>query len=78
MMTAYMESLLCEVFRAQGLKNPARAARKAAEVFDLQKRDERIYEAKGTVREIAEANGLKEVTVKKIRQREHIERRRVA
>lgn len=74
-MTAYLESLLRDVFRAQGLKNPARAARKAAEAFDMQKRDERIYEARGSIQEIADAHGMKPSSVKNIRAREHKERK---
>ena len=44
-MTAYLETLLCDVFKAQGLKHPERAARRATEAFDIAKRNERIYEA---------------------------------
>ena len=73
-----IEVLLLEVFRAQGLRNPARAAKRAADEFDRQRTNERIYDAHGTVQEIAEAHGVAAITVKKIRAREHAERKGAA
>ena len=77
-MSDYLESLLCEVFKAQGLKNPGRAAKKAADAFDMQKRDERIYDAKGSIQEIADAHEMSPQSVKNIRSREHRERKHAA
>ena len=60
--------LLLDVFKAQGLKNPDTAARRAADDFDQAKRNERIYEARGTMteREVAERFGVSNQRVRQI------------
>ncbi len=67
-MSEAVERILCEVFKAQGLKNPGTAAHRAALDFDRAKRKERIYDATAhsTNAEVAEAFGISERRVEQI------------
>lgn len=69
-MSQYLESLLCDVFRAQGASDPEGLAHKAAQELDIDKRDTRIYEMRAhhSEKETSERFGL---TVRRIRQIVH-------
>ena len=63
-----VESLLLELFRAHGLRNPHVAARKAADEFDRAKHNERIVSATrdATYAEVAVIYGISRRHVERI------------
>lgn len=67
-MKTAMEQLLCDVFRAQGLRSPDAAARRAVEGYEAQRRAERIYEYRvhHTEAETAETFGISAIRVRQI------------
>ena len=49
---SYLESLLCDVFRAQGAADARGLAKRAAKDFDFDQRNKNIYELSATLEDI--------------------------
>lgn len=63
-----LEQILCDVFRAQGLKAPAHAARRAVEGFQQAERDQRIYEMKSRGMSAEQASAVSGLSIRRVQQ----------
>lgn len=72
MTNAYLESMLKDVFAAQGAADAAGLARRAARDFDMDQRDAKVYELRATLTEkqVAERMGM---SVQRVRQIVHVQ-----
>lgn len=76
-MASYLETLLRDVFTAQGAVDAAGLAERAAREFEQDQRDARIYELRAimTQAEVAERFSISPIRVKQIVREQHMLRR---
>ena len=76
-MASYLETLLRDVFTAQGAVDAAGLAKRAAREFEQDQRDARIYELRAimTQAEVAERFSISPIRVKQIVREQHMLRR---
>ena len=67
-MTTYLQTLLAEVFRAQGAADAAGLAKRAAKDFEMDQRDSRVYELRCAHYSVDEVAGIVGVTHRRVEQ----------
>ena len=80
MTNLFLETLLHDVFKAQGAADAAGLAHRAAKDFDMDQRDAKVYELRATLTEkqVAERFGLSRIRVRQIVKEQMTIRRNVA